>query len=158
MKRRRPATLGALLCLLVTTVGAQAQTPGAPTIDSVTAGDSTLTVVWTAPGGVSGITAYDLRYIRTDASDKTDPNWTPIDDAWTTGDLQYTITGLTGGVGYDVQVRAVTTGDGEWSATATRTPTLGAPTISSILAGDEALTVVWTAPGGVSGITAYDLR
>ena len=41
----------------------------------------------------------------------------PEDDAWTTedGDLWYAITELDNGVMYDVQVRAVTTSDGDWS-------------------------------------------
>ena len=33
-----------------------------------------------------------------------------------------------------------------------------APTISAVHPGDEALTVVWTEPSGVTDITAYDLR
>ena len=42
-------------------------------------------------------------------------SWT---DAWTSGALQYTITGLTNGTEYDVQVRALNSnGDGTWSAT-----------------------------------------
>ena len=44
------------------------------------------------------------------------------DNAWTAtagGALSYTITGLTGGTSYDVQVRAVRgTTDGSWSETA----------------------------------------
>ena len=51
-----------------------------------------------------------------------------MDDVWTTGGgtLQYTVTGLTGGTQYDLQVRAVNAGgDGSWSATATGTPTAG---------------------------------
>ena len=49
-----------------------------------------------------------------------------VDDVWTTGGgtLQCTLTGLTGGTQYDLQVRAVNArGDGFWSATATGTPT-----------------------------------
>ena len=39
-----------------------------------------------------------------------------MDDAWTGGPLTYTVTGLSGNVEYDVQVRAVTaSGDGLWS-------------------------------------------
>ena len=41
----------ALLCLMLALGYASAQTPpAAPTIDSVTAGDTALTVAWTAPG------------------------------------------------------------------------------------------------------------
>ena len=82
-----------------------------PTIDSVTPGDSKLSIVWTAPTGVTGITAYDLRHIRSDAADKADANWTVLDDVWPSGsgDLAYTLGDLDNGVGYDVQMRAVAT-------------------------------------------------
>ena len=47
-----------------------------------------------------------------------------MDDAWTSGDLEYAIASLTAGSSYDVQVRAVTqAGDGPWSGTSTGTPT-----------------------------------
>ena len=101
---------------------------GAPTIGAVTPGTGSLAVSWTAPSsdGGSAITAYDLRHIETSADEAVDSNWTVVDDVWTTGGgtLQYTLTGLTGGTQYDIQVRAVNAGgDGPWSATATGTPT-----------------------------------
>ena len=98
--------------------------PGAPTIDTVTPGDGTLTVAWSAPTetGDTDITAYGVRHILTSADDKADANWVVIEDAWATdpgGDLAYTIAGLTPGEDYDVQVRAVNSvGAGDWSATA----------------------------------------
>ena len=96
-----------------------ASAPGAPTTG--------LTVTWSAPSskGGSAITAYDLRYIRSDAPDKADANWTVVEDVWSTGSgalLTYELTGLSAGTRYDVQVRAVNgSGDGPWSATATGT-------------------------------------
>ena len=99
--------------------------PGAPTIATpISAGDTSLTVAWTVPinTGTSAITAYDLRYIDNGAADKSDANWTVMEDVWTTGSgsLQYTLTGLTDGTQYDVQVRAVNSGgDGAWSVTGT---------------------------------------
>ena len=103
------------------------ETPDAPTPNSVTApGTDSLTVAWTAPGntGASDISSYDVRYIRSDSTGKSnDSNWTVQDSAWTSGTLTYTITGLTEGVEYDAQVRAVNDdGDGLWSVTATGTP------------------------------------
>ena len=98
----------------------RADPPGAPDISVVTPGDGSLTVVWTAPGETGGadITSYDIRYIESGAPDKTDEDWTVVDDAWTSGPLTYTITGLTVETEYDVQVRAViATGDGLWSET-----------------------------------------
>ena len=100
---------------------------GAPTIGTLTPGADFLTITWAAPTGSteSAIIAYDLRYIESAARDKSDVNWTVVDNAWTAGSgaLSYQITGLTGGAQYDVQVRAVSAaGDGHWSATAPGTP------------------------------------
>ena len=100
---------------------------GAPTIGAVTPGPGTLAISWTAPesDGGSAITAYDLRHIVTSADETVDSNWTVVNDVWATGGgtLQYTLTGLTAGTQYDLQIRAVNAGeDGPWSATATGTP------------------------------------
>ena len=101
--------------------------PGAPTIATpIVPGDASLTVAWAAPinTGSSAITAYDLRYIETGAADKSDANWTVVEDVWATGSgsLQYTLSGLTGGPQYDVQVRAVNAaGASAWSAAVTGT-------------------------------------
>ena len=99
----------------------------APAITSITRGDRTLAVVWTAPtdNGGGAVTAYDVHYIDTDTSaDKTvESNWTVRDNAWRSGDLRYVISSLTNATEYDVQVRAVNSaGDGEWSDTETGTP------------------------------------
>ena len=75
--------------------------------------------------GGADITAYDVRHVRSDATDKSDDQWTVVDDAWTSagGALEYTVSGLATDVQYDVQVRAVNpAGDGLWSATGTGTP------------------------------------
>ena len=116
--------------------------PGAPTMGAVTAATGTLAVSWTAPSsdGGSAITAYDLRHIETSADETTDSNWTVEDDVWTTGGgtLQYTLTGLTGGTQYDLQMRAVNSGgDGPWSATATGTPTTAATTTATDYDADD---------------------
>ncbi len=84
-------------------------------------GDKALTVEWSEPANVRGITAYDVRYIQSAADETVDANWTLIEDAWTSGGLYRVVTGLTNDTEYDVQVRAVTTsGDGTWSATVER--------------------------------------
>ena len=100
---------------------------GSSIISVITPGVASLTVTWVTPSMGSGATiiAYDLRYIESVASDKSDANWTIMDSAWTTGSgtLSYQISGLTSGTQYDVQVRAVVAaGDGSWSATAAVTP------------------------------------
>ena len=111
--------------------------PGAPTITTpITAGANSLTLAWSAPDetGGSAIIAYDLRHIESAASDKSDANWTVVEDVWSgSGTLRYILSGLTNGVQYDVQVRAVSAaGDGVWSATVTGTPatTEGAPSVT----------------------------
>ena len=150
-----------VLSLIVRTGGLLAQTPiAAPTINSVTPGDGRLTIGWSAPAGVTGITAYDLRYIKTSEDETVDGNWTKT-EAWTgSGDLDSTLGGLDNGVGYDVQMRTVTTTDGAWSGTSTGTPQIPGPAITSVITGDGALTVVWTAPAvaATTAIDAYDLR
>ncbi len=151
----------ALLCLVLALGYASAQSPpAAPTIDSVASGDTTLTVAWTAPAGATGITAYDVRRIETSADETDDANWAVEDNAWTSRALQYTITGLTNGTEYDVQVRAVnSTGDGTWSATEVGTPALPAPAVDSVRADDRAVLVTWSAPTGITtGVAAYDVR
>ena len=81
----------ATLCLLVVADRATAQSvPDKPAIpiSDVTAAAHALTVTWTAPSNTGGtpITAYDLRYIPTNALDKDlDANWTVAEDAWETG-------------------------------------------------------------------------
>ena len=144
--------------------------PGAPAIDSVTPGASTLTVAWSAPSsdGGAAITAYDLRHIRSDAANKGDANWTVVEGAWTgTGPLQYTVTGLTNGVQYDVQVRAVNTaGDGPWSAVATGTTiasvnTPGAPgNLTATANGQTRIDLSWSAPSddGGAAIAGYQIE
>ena len=86
--------------------------PGPPTISKVTPGGWYLNVSWTPPTepGFDDITSYDLRYIKSSAADKSDASWTVVKDVWTAGaggDLEHNIFGLSSGIGYDVQVRAV---------------------------------------------------
>ena len=139
--------------------------PGVPSIESVTTGGTTLSVSWTAPEGAGGsaITDYGLRYIKSNARDNADANWTVV-DAWTSGDLEYTVSGLESGVSYDIQMRAVSSqGNGRWSDTvqATGSDTPPAPVIGAVAAdGHRALKVTWSAPvyQGASEITAYDVR
>ena len=51
--------------------------PDAPTITApMIAGPGSLTVAWTAPAVGPSVVAYDLRYIRTDADDIVNANWT----------------------------------------------------------------------------------
>ena len=150
------------LCLALGTGGILAQVQVAPpTINSVTPGEGKLSIGWTAPPGVTGITAYDPRYIETSADETVDGNWTKIEDVWTgSGDLEYGLGDLDNGVGYDVQMRTVTTTDGAWSGTSTGMPQIPGPAITSVIKGDGALTVVWAEPAvaATTAIDSYDLR
>ena len=94
--------------------------PGKPAVSAVIAGDGELTVKWRAPASNGGaeITSYDVRSILSTATEKSDPFWANVIGAWTAGRLEYTITSLTNGERYDVEVRAVNTpGNGAWSTT-----------------------------------------
>ena len=122
---------GTLVLPVLARDDALAQTlTAAPTITAVASGDEALTVAWSAPAGVTGIDSYDLRYIdsSSSAADKADDaNWTVLDSAWTAGSLRVIVAGLANStpsdpVSYDVQVRAVTTSEGDWSDTTTGTP------------------------------------
>ena len=107
----------------------------------------------TDTGGLN-IQSYDLRYIRSDALDKADDDWTGRESIWTSGNLEYTLSGLSNGVGYDLQVRAVTSAeDGPWSATAAGTPqtTPDAPSINPNSPGNRTLSVAWSAPSNTGG-------
>ena len=135
---------------------------GAPTIGTLTPGADFLTITWAAPTGSpeSAIIAYDLRYMESAARDKSDVNWTVVDNAWTTGSgaLSYQISNLTSGTRYDVQVRAVTAaGDGPWSATAAVTPatwgavrSLSSPSVSP--GGQVVVTITANGFGAFGGV------
>ena len=145
------------------TIYGHGEPSASPIITSVSPGSSSLTVAWTAPEDASTITAYDVRHIQTSADESVDSNWTVIDDAWTTGALEYTLTGLTNSTQYDVQVRAVdSNGDGDWSDTATSTPGISAgtvPTTTQLRADDKAVVVSWSAPTSTNlTVKAYDVR
>ena len=106
-------------------------TPAAPTLDSLTSGEDSLTVAWSAPTVTRGSnpTRYDLRYART-RGDETVGLYTVVirEGIWLAGggDFSYELTGLEGGSQYDVQVRAVNdAGPGTWSNTLTATLNVG---------------------------------
>ena len=146
--------------------------PEAPTgLTAMEPEPTQITFSWTAPSDNGGapITAYDLRHIETGAADKSDANWTVKEDVWITGSgpLQDSLTGLTGGTQYDVQVRAVNAaGESEWSATVTGTtaPPVApeAPTglTARVVSGEARVVLSWTAPANTGGapITGYKIE
>ena len=92
----------------------QAPTPDRPTLArNSTNPDTSLDVSWTAPTSTSTITDYDVQYRARGASTWTE--WNATDTSTTTS---ATITGLTAGTEYEVQVRSTDSeGDGPWSGT-----------------------------------------
>ena len=148
------------------TVYGHGSVPGAPEIDTLTPGVGTLTISWNAPTdtGETAIASYDLRYIRDDATDKSDGNWSVETGVGTPSNRSYIITGLRGGVKYEIQLRAHNdSGHGLWSQAEAHKTTAVAPSppsITNVARGDRTLVVVWTAPLFTGGepITAYDVR
>lgn len=103
----------------------QATEPGAPVITSTQKGDTEGTANWNEPTDLGGspIGSYTLRYRVLGAGDDT---WT--EEPGIT-DRTFTITSLTNGTTYEVQVAAINgIGQGPWSASAYVTPNVaGAP-------------------------------
>ena len=97
--------------------------PVAPTVSATAGSGTSLDVSWSAPGnaGRPAITGYDLRY-RAGSSG----SWT--DGPQNESGLSATISGLSSGTGYQVQVRAKNDeGDGAWSSSGSGTTANNAP-------------------------------
>ncbi len=131
--------------------------PGAPGGLTAAAGDSQVTLTWTAaPGG--GITKYEVRHARGTS--------VPPATAWTNvaggaSATTHTVTGLNNGDEYAFEVRAVNNaGDGA-AASTTATPVLpvpNAPTGLGATAGDTEVTLNWTLPTNASVIGKVQVR
>ena len=109
---------------------AAATVPSAPSAPTLTAGDGELAVRWSAPpdDGGAPVDDYDVRYRPSGGS------WTELPDAVKSTATSATITGLTNGTTYEVQVRAGNSvGDGAWSATTTGTPVSAASVDRAVL-------------------------
>jgi hypothetical protein len=119
--------------------------PAAPTINSITVGNSQLSVAFTAGNnGGSSITNY--KYSTNGGS-----SFTACSPAQTTSPIL--ITGLTNGTSYDIQILAVNiAGDGIASATTTATPL--APTTPTISAFGS-LSALSTSYGTPSSTTSF---
>ena len=129
--------------------------PGAPASLDATAGDTQVTLDWTAPtsDGGSAVTGYQYR-MSADGGTTWSPDWTGVTDGSDTGtdrsdERSYIVTGLANGVEHTFEVRAVSVvGDGApASATATpmTTPTL--PLSLDTIAGDDVVNIAEKAAG-----------
>ena len=92
---------------LTITVSDVTEAPGQPATPTIAeATFNSLKNSWTAPTNTGpAISAYDIRYILTSADETDDTKWTEVEDAWTSGSLEYTIGSLNQNTSYDVQVR-----------------------------------------------------
>ena len=104
-------------------------TPSAPAAPQLAVSVSgVLTARWSAPaddGGVA-ITDYDVRYrVKPVSGSSGDPSWTEQADVTDSTALTATLSGLTDGTAYQVQVRAQNAnGEGAWSASGEGTPAI----------------------------------
>ena len=136
----------------VTDVNEPPAAPAAPTVEKHDTTPATkLDVSWTAPTmtGKPAITDYDVQYRLTGNT-----NWTS--HSFTGTGTSTTLTGLTEGKSYDVQVRAVNDeGDGAWSASGSAITDANAVT-RNIAENSAANTNVGTAVTATSNPNNYD--
>jgi len=130
--------------------------PTAPRSFTATSGNTTIALTWTAPASNGGtpITGYRVQY----ATSNSGP-WTTHSTSPTT---TRTITGLDNGTQYYVRVRAINAaGSSAWASDSTiPITTTTAPLAPTATAGDEQITLSWTAPAddGGSAVTGYTVQ
>ena len=161
-----------------TASGKPATTPSAPTGVKMTSGNRSLTVKWAAPvANGSTVTGFQVRYCEKGRVDTDDnlidcasyANWSSNVSVSGSSARQTTLSGLTNGAEHMVEVRVVSSGHGNsgWTAwdslgdqDGSNMPGVPArPSISSVTAGNNQLTVSWTAPSGNGDdINGYELH
>jgi predicted phage tail protein len=133
-----------------------ATVPGAPTLNSATSGNGSVTLGWSAPGSNGGeaVSGYDVYRGGSSGSETL---------VATLGNVtSYTDSGLSNGGTYYYQVTAVNSvGEGARSNERSATPTTvpGAPTLNSAAPGSGSVALAWSAPGsnGGAAVTGYDV-
>ena len=134
--------------------------PDKPSVPTVTAGDGELTVTWSAPADYGySITSYSVRHRQQGTS-----SWTKQDNAWQIspgGVLSYTISSLTNGTTYEVQVQAHSyNGASAWSVSGAGAPGSSstdptatvAATNAAITEGHSAVFTVTLSPAPASSV------
>ena len=136
-----------------------AAVPSKPGLPTLTVGNAQLTVSWVAPAANgASISDYDVRYRAGNSGP-----WTEWNDTDTGTTIGATITGLTNGQSYQVQVRATNSvGNSQWSNSRSATPAAQAPSkpvVPTLAVGNAQLTVSWVAPANNgASISDYDVR
>ena len=130
--------------------------PDAPTNLTLVEGDRQIAASWTAPAGNgAAISGYSVQYRLTTTSRWED--WSHAGSG-----AAATITGLTNGLAYFVQVAAINrAGAGPFSDTVSQTPagTPLAPPYLALTAGEGQIEAAWTAPeGNGAAVTGYSVQ
>jgi titin len=121
--------------------------PSAPAISSVAPSDGQLFVSFAAPASDGGSAIVNYDYSLDGGS-----SWMPISPVQSSGPI--VINGLTNGVDYQVALRAVNSSGASASSnvvSATPRTTPGAPTLTSVVSGNERASIVFTAPSDNGG-------
>ena len=164
---QRGAVVAAVLAAVWLIPGAFAQTsgPAAPTGLAAESASGQVVLSWTDPGDAS-ITGYEYRYrVNTDGSD-----WGPgtagvgAEDGWVmmagshAGTTSFKVSGLTNGVEYLFEVRALAGADAVRGAVSGMAAAAGNPLAGFAAApGDGRVVLLWHDPGD-SGVTGYEYR
>ncbi len=131
--------------------------PSEPRDMRVTVVNNAFRICWSAPAerGESEITSYDLRYFTT--------SWQLVESIATNANACYDLTGVTAGIRYQIQLRAVNSQSvGSWNPPATVSIPIvpGIPTNVTVVQRNLALSLTWDAPldDGGGDIASYDVR
>ena len=163
VRARNAVSAGSWSTAVPATPVAAATVPDAPTGLGATAGNQKVDLIWTAPMNTGGATITDYRIAYKKSTALT---WTAYPDV-VSANPAGTVSGLTNGTSYDFRVRAINAvGSGTWSDFATAIPTTvvvsapGMPTGLGSTAGNQQVTLNWTAPAdpGSSAITDYQVQ
>ena len=143
------------------------QKPDAPQTPTVAAWTQELRVSWIAPAdNGASITDYDVRYCTDSTGCDAANEWTELDDAGnnaTDTTTSTTLTGLTNGTTYQVQVRAGNSvGDSDWSTSAEADPAAqkpDQPDAPTVAVWNASLRLSWNEPDDNDAtITDYDVQ